>query len=321
MKTSLLLAAVGVVCLPMLSSDPAQAQATRTWVSGVGDDANPCSRTAPCKTFAGAISKTAAGGEIDCLDPGGFGAVTITKNMTIDCNGVSGGILAAGTNGVNVNAAGIVVVLRNLTIQGATTGLIGINFISGSSLVLQNVVIQGFNAGSALGIKFSPSTVAQLVITDSTVDHNGVGAAGGGILVQPAAGGVAFFSLNRVSLGNNSIAMGLVSSSGAITGALRDSVVSNSTSSGVTSVATSAINFMVDRTTIESNVGAGLTSSGANSTVRIGNSTVHGNNTGVSAVSGGIVQSFKNNQIAGNNTDSSPPLPLTAVPGISGTLN
>src|SRR2546422_2828997 len=91
MKTSLLLAAVGIVCLPMLSSDPAQAQATRTWVSGVGDDVNPCSRTAPCKTFAGAISKTAAGGEIDCLDPGGFGAVTITKSLTIDCNGVTGG--------------------------------------------------------------------------------------------------------------------------------------------------------------------------------------------------------------------------------------
>src|SRR2546430_572797 len=89
-----------------LLAGTAQAQ-TRTWVSGVGDDLNPCSRTAPCKTFAGAISKTAAGGEIDCLDPGGFGAVTITKSITIDCGTVTGGILAAGTNGVNVNAAGI----------------------------------------------------------------------------------------------------------------------------------------------------------------------------------------------------------------------
>src|SRR5258707_14171235 len=82
----------------------ASAQASRTWVSGVGDDVNPCSRTAPCKTFAGAISKTAANGEIDCLDPGGFGAVTIVKSMTIDCGGVTGGILSAGTNGV-VNTA------------------------------------------------------------------------------------------------------------------------------------------------------------------------------------------------------------------------
>ena len=68
----------------------AHAQATRTWVSGVGDDANPCSRTAPCKTFAGAISKTAAGGEINVLDPGGFGAVTITKSITISSRGLRG---------------------------------------------------------------------------------------------------------------------------------------------------------------------------------------------------------------------------------------
>src|SRR5437879_11053053 len=86
----------------------AQAQATRTWVSGVGDDANPCSRTAPCKTFAGAISKTAKDGEISVLDPGGFGTVTITKSITIDCSG--GGfasILASGTNGNKVKPAPI----------------------------------------------------------------------------------------------------------------------------------------------------------------------------------------------------------------------
>src|SRR5437763_15362461 len=89
------------------------AQATRTWVSGVGDDANPCSRTAPCKTFAGAISKTAAGGEIDALDPGGFGAVTITKSITIDGGGTFASVLVSGTNGIVVSA-GIndVVILR-----------------------------------------------------------------------------------------------------------------------------------------------------------------------------------------------------------------
>src|SRR5215470_9453775 len=89
---------------PLLASAPAHAQATRTWVSGVGDDANPCSRTAACKTFAGAITKTAAGGEINCLDPGGFGGVTITKAITIDCTGTHGSILVAGTNGIIVNA-------------------------------------------------------------------------------------------------------------------------------------------------------------------------------------------------------------------------
>src|SRR6516164_10584520 len=83
----------GALVGPFVSSTPAQAQASRTWVSGVGDDANPCSRVAPCKTFAGAISKTAPGGEIDCLDPGGFGAVTITKAVTIDCSGAFGSVL------------------------------------------------------------------------------------------------------------------------------------------------------------------------------------------------------------------------------------
>src|SRR4030088_2839538 len=90
--------------MPALASAPAHAQATRTWVSGVGDDANPCSRTAPCKTFAGAISKTAASGIINALEPGGFGAVTITKSITIEARGVSAGVLNAGTNGIVVSA-------------------------------------------------------------------------------------------------------------------------------------------------------------------------------------------------------------------------
>src|SRR2546430_9143043 len=167
MRASLLLALLGAVCVPMLGASPAHAQ-TRTWVSGVGDDLNPCSRTARCKTFAGAISKPAVGGEIDCLDPGGFGAVTITKSLTIDCDGVTGGILAAGTNGVNINAANIIVNLRNLSINGASTGLIGINFIQGFALTLTNVNVMNFNAGSATGVLFAPnSTNAVLEVNRS----------------------------------------------------------------------------------------------------------------------------------------------------------
>src|SRR5437016_11965092 len=114
-----------VICL---RPSAAHAQATRTWVSGVGDDANPCSRTAPCKTFAGAISKTAAGGEINCLDPGGYGVVTITKAITINCEGTLGSILSALTNGVNVNAGPTDrVVLRGIEISGVGTGLTGIH--------------------------------------------------------------------------------------------------------------------------------------------------------------------------------------------------
>jgi len=130
----------------------AQAQATRTWVSGVGDDANPCSRTAPCKTFAGAISKTTAGGEIDCLDPAGFGALTITKALTIDCNSGVGSVLVSGTNGIVVEAGvSDVVYIKNLNIDGIaggtnTAGLSGIVYISGKALFLRNVDIFGFSA-------------------------------------------------------------------------------------------------------------------------------------------------------------------------------
>src|SRR5687768_10757842 len=111
-------AALSFVAAAALAAAPAQAQATRTWVSGVGDDVNPCSRTAPCKTFAGAISKTAAGGEINCLDPGGFGAVSIVKAMTIDCDYTEGGALAGG-NAIVVNAgAADVVRIRGLDMFG-----------------------------------------------------------------------------------------------------------------------------------------------------------------------------------------------------------
>src|SRR3954471_5585653 len=103
MRPIALLAIVAGFVVPLLAAAPASAQATRTWVSGVGDDANPCSRTAPCKTFAGAISKTAAAGEINCLDPGGFGTITITKAMTLNCGHTLGSILASGVPGVTVN--------------------------------------------------------------------------------------------------------------------------------------------------------------------------------------------------------------------------
>jgi len=130
----------GIMAVATVSAS--HAQATRTWVSGVGDDVNPCSRTAPCKTFAGAISKTAANGEINCLDPGGFGPVTITKSLTIDCNGELGSILSAGSSAaIIVNGTNIVVNIRNLSINGAGTGQDGIRFVSGKQLNIEHVNI------------------------------------------------------------------------------------------------------------------------------------------------------------------------------------
>src|SRR6202167_4998981 len=115
-KLSLLLT---IIVATFAWAEVGQAQATRTWISGVGDDANPCSRTAPCKTFAGAISKTSTGGEIDALDPGGFGALTITKSITLDGGGGQvASVLTVGTPGITINASGAVVILRNLRFNG-----------------------------------------------------------------------------------------------------------------------------------------------------------------------------------------------------------
>jgi len=175
-KIGFLIAMLGTVCVPLLYAAPAHAQATRTWVSGVGDDVNPCSRTAPCKTFAGAISKTAAGGEISVLDPGGFGGVTITKSMTLNGDGTLASILNAGSvNGVIVNGAGARVVLRNLSINGsigATPGLNGVRFLQGAELMVDRCVIQG-NTGNGIDVALGAS--GTLFVTNSVFTQNAKG--------------------------------------------------------------------------------------------------------------------------------------------------
>lgn len=162
-----------VLCLSVISMI-ATAQATRTWVSGIGDDANPCSRTAPCKTLAGAISKTATGGEINVLDPGGFGAVTITKSITIDGGGVIGSILSSATNGIIVNAPGALVTIRNFSINGAgtTLGINGIRVIAVKKLLVENCTLSNFSAN---GIDFNSTTAADIMINNTTIQNTNGG--------------------------------------------------------------------------------------------------------------------------------------------------
>jgi hypothetical protein len=184
-------------------SSPAAAQATRTWVSGVGDDVNPCSRTAPCKTFAGAISKTAPGGEINCLDPGGYGAVTITKAITISCLHTEGGVLAAG-NGIVVNAQpGDVVFLRGLDIFGVNPPTNGVHFIAGGALHIDQTVIRRFNSANSYGISFAPTGNSKLYVSASTIADNGNGITGGGIGVEPAPSGTATVFVIDSIISNN----------------------------------------------------------------------------------------------------------------------
>src|SRR6202044_2869271 len=177
-KSTFLSALLGALFVAGLAIAPAHAQATRTWISGVGDDANPCSRTAPCKTFAGAISKTAIGGEIDALDPGGFGGLTITKSITLDGGGGQvASVLTSGTPGININASGAVVILRNLRfnglLQSGSPGTIGINILSAARVEIENDDIFGFgNTPGQAGIVIAPSSGTMYVGVQNTSSLN-----------------------------------------------------------------------------------------------------------------------------------------------------
>ena len=162
-----------IAATAFVSATPASAQATRTWVSGVGDDVNPCSRTAPCKTFAGAISKTAAKGEINCIDSGGFGAVTIIKAIAIVCDNVLAGIMASGTNGVVVKAGeNDAVLLSGLDIEGAGTGVNGVRFITGRSLTIRGTTIRMFGTPDGAGVSNEAAAGSTLIIADSQISDN-----------------------------------------------------------------------------------------------------------------------------------------------------
>ncbi|MBL0165465.1 MAG: right-handed parallel beta-helix repeat-containing protein [Xanthomonadales bacterium] len=312
------LASVGfavLFILGMCCSGGAFAQATRTWVSGVGDDANPCSRTAPCKTFAGAISKTAAGGVIDALDPGGFGAVTITKAITIESDGALASVLVSGTNGIIINAGvNDAVVIRNIKITGLGTGLDGIRFLAGGSLLVEGTSIEGF---ANTGINFIPSNAATLTVRGTTLRGNGkVGGNFGGINVQPGAAGSARGSLDDVHFVRNT-GFGLVagssaanppgSDSGPVSLAVRNSVASTNAGNGFAVIGGSATaQLMLDNVLSADNESAGVIAIGGNALIRMSGSTLHGNTQGIQATVGGQVVSFGDNRNRGNISDGAP---------------
>lgn len=322
MKRISLLAFLGLFCALILSSAPAQAQATRTWVSGVGDDANSCSRTAPCKTFAGAISKTAAGGEISVLDPGGYGAVTITKSISIvqDSSGEAG-ILAAGTNGVTVNAgASDVVILRGLVIDGASAvspGLNGIRFLAGASLHVQNCLIKNFTATSVPngnGILFAASVASELYVSDTTFINNGTAAGaptGGAIFIQPTGSAAAKVSINRIEMQNNRTGMVLDStaSTGAIVASVNQTTAVGNSGFGlaVTTAAAGGIAAtMIINNSVVSNNNNGLVATGNAATIRVGGSLITGNTNATLVQSSGTITSYKNNLVDGNSSNTTP---------------
>ena len=270
-KIAPLLSVIGCL-VALLYVAPAQAQ-TRTWVSGVGDDANPCSRTAPCKTFPGAISKTAAGGEINCLDPGGFGGVTITKAITIACEGVTAGVVVPGTNGIIVNAgASDSVTLRGLDINGFGTGINGIRFLAGKALIVENCQIYGFTTN---GIDVALAAAASVNVKDTRINNVG----GDGIRVSATAGG-ASLSVDHANISrtNNAIEV-----AGGGVGTVNHSTLFANANGALVS-ANGAILNVTNSVLANNNFGANASVAGAS--IGLDNNAFYANNTAVNAVAG-----------------------------------
>jgi hypothetical protein len=282
------------VCLLVLAAASfAQAQATRTWVSGVGDDVNPCSRTAPCKTFAGAISKTAACGEISVLDPGGFGGVTITKSITINGEGTLAGILAAGTWGVTVNAgASDNIYLKNLDINGACTGIDGIRFLAGNTVIVEKCRIWAF---TNMGINVSKTAGGFLSVTNSNVSN----CVQGGIVSTTTAGTV------RADIDNTKV---FGCTNGYKAGSNSQFTIKDSTASGcgtagfLASGATAVVNMDSCVATHNGN-GVRVELSGV---ARLGASTVSNNITKGLDNGGGTIESYSDNYVRGNPASDAP---------------
>ena len=306
MKRSLLLVGFGIVLAVCGMTSAAQAQATRTWVSGVGDDANPCSRTAPCKTWPGAISKTADCGEIDALDPGGFGTVTITKGITLDGGGGEGGqvasILASGVPAITINNSSVncpFVVIRNLDINGIKSGTTGISVVSGGQVSLENVDIANFTqwcvdtsgATAAVSIVMyntnlercgggglravNPSAI-RVNIEKSTIQRNGTaGSCTGGVGMGLFAGNsLSFINVHNSMISNNSCG-GVESNGSSAKISLHECTVSNNQAFGVHATTSGIIQLA--ETSVTFNNGTGLLFDGAGQILTWQNNWVGGN--------------------------------------------
>jgi hypothetical protein len=299
---------VGGFLLPLLAAAPASAQATRTWVSGVGDDVNPCSRTAPCKTFAGAISKTAVDGEINCLDPGGFGAVTITKSITIDCTGTFGSVLAAGTSGIVINAnnAGAndplrIVRLKGISINGPNggtrSGIRGVNILSALQVHIENVLIDNFTQQGIADVRTNAGT---LFVSKTTLRNNGIAGIGLG-----SSGGTLNVTMDNVLIEGNAIG---IATSANMNMLVKQSMISGNATNGIQ---TDGGQITIEGSAISANnVGVQVNSG----TVRLSNNDITFN---IGNAINGATSSFGFNRIVANGGAGTPP---TAAGGASNAL-
>jgi hypothetical protein len=279
----------------------ASAQVQRTFVSGLGNDGNPCSRTAPCRTFPQAISQTNSGGEIYVLDSAGYAAFTITKPVSIVAPpGVTAGISVFSGDGVTINAgASDTVILRGLTINNQNSGGSGIVFNTGGTLHVENCVVNGFSSGD--GINFIAA--ANLEVKDSIFRGNG-----DGIVVLPPAATAAQAAIDQVRLEEN-VTDGLLAVDGA-TVTVRNSLASGNGNTGFAAVSATNSNVELDieNCVASNNTGIGVsaqTGSTGAATVRVSNSTVTHNGTGLRSFLGHAqLLSRGNNTVEGNTTDT-----------------
>jgi hypothetical protein len=281
---------IAIVSLPLIAS----AQANRTWVSGVGDDANPCSRTSPCKTFAGAIFKTSVGGEVSVLDPGGFGALTITKSITIDGGDNFSSILSASVTGIFINItaatdAAKTVRLRSLSINGIGSGIDGIRINAANQVFIEDVVVDSVTRH---GIHIGASNVYVSVAT-STIRN----AAKSGINVEPAGESTATLAVESTNISTCDI--GLSAGRGTIATVRNSAFLHNATGVDAHDCDVALVECMV------AHGQRGLIAR-TNSAIRISLTTVTRNQTGLGVAMGGKIISFKNNIIHGNGTDGAP---------------
>jgi hypothetical protein len=288
----LLLALLGFLAVP----DVGSAAALRTWVSGgVGDDANPCSRTAPCKTWQGALEKTEAGGEVDALDPGGYGSFVVTKSITIDGGGGQvASVLVAGGDGITVQAGPADhVILRNLSVNGVGAGVNGVRFLSGSSLRIENLAISGF---SRHGVDDETTSSSTLVVSNSMISEN----VGDGVLVAPRSGASATAVLENDALENNACGLAVTTrGSGA-----------GPCGSGSSPVGTAA-RVSATHSSMSANGTDGVFSGGNGAAAILSSDLVTANTQGLDPQGGQIV-SLCGNYVAGNTHDGSPTSTATA---------
>jgi hypothetical protein len=323
-KIMMTIAASSLLALSMQVAEAAP----RTFVSGSGGGA-VCSRAAPCATFQAAHDVTDAGGEINCVDAGDYGGtivtpapLTIIKSITIDCAGTVGGISGAiVATPITINTAGVVVRLRNLTLNGMLSGNAGVRFTNGAALFVENCVIANFNSGvvgDGVGIKFAPpaGVTAELYVTDSIITSNGRPSDGGGIIVQPAGTGSARVAIERTRIENNTygfFANGS-GSTGVIAVQIRDSVASDNVNHGIsafTAAGQSTTSITVERSSAILNGGDGILAQGSAAFVLLADSTVMSNGTGLASAGGGTIFTYQDNQLTGNVTDGAPTASLT----------